>query len=97
MGAYEKLKLMLGVGDEEKDLLELLLDEAKAYILSYCNIAELPDSLSGTQVKIAVKYYNRRGQEGSTSYSEGAKSQSFDNILTNDIRIELNTFRKVVF
>lgn len=68
----DKLKLQLGIIDEEHDpLLNLLLSNASDYILSYCNRIELPVALNQIQLQIAIIYYNRLGAEGEQGRSEG--------------------------
>jgi hypothetical protein len=94
MNAYERMKTLLGEG--EYDVLTLLLEDAKQDILNFCNRDDLPDALINTQVKIAVKYYNRRGREGDASYSEGAVSESFDTVFTDDIKRTLYRYKKAV-
>ena len=92
MTTIEKIKLLV---PEEKDenILNMLLDRAGKTICNFCNIKSVPEELENVQTDIAVKLYNRMGQEGSTSYSEGGKSQSFDDILSADVRRELYRFR----
>lgn len=68
----DKLKIQLGIIDEEHDsLLNLLLSNALEYILAYCNRTELPPGLNQLQLQIAVIYYNRLGAEGEQGRSEG--------------------------
>ena len=94
MTSVEKIKLLI---PEEKDenMLNMLLERAGRTICNFCNIESVPDELEDVKIDIAVKIYNRMGQEGSTSYSEGGKSQSFGDILSADVKRELYRFRKL--
>ena len=92
MTTIEKIKLLI---PEEKDenLLNMLLERAGKTICNFCKIKNVPEELEDVQIDIAVKLYNRMGQEGSTSYGEGGKSQAFGDILSSDVRKELYRFR----
>ncbi len=74
------------------DLINSLLAEAKAQILSITGREELPPQLDYTQVKLAVIAYNRLGIEGQSSYSEGGVSLSVDSI-PEAIRAEIAPYR----
>lgn len=76
MGDIEKLKKLTGESDE--DLLSLLLEDAKEFVLSYTNRTELPTALQKTVRDLAVIALNRMGTEGEASRSEGGESYSFE-------------------
>ncbi|WP_044737055.1 phage head-tail connector protein [Geobacillus kaustophilus] len=89
----EKLKRMLGISDNSQDdLLQLLLDDAKADLLSWTNRIDLPSGLEPTQRQIAVIRYNMQGVEGQKSHSEGGVSRSFDE-LPESIRATISQYR----
>ena len=70
------------------DLLEDLLADAHAFILTYTNRNELPEQLTGACVKLAAIEYNRLGMEGESAHSEGSVSRSVE-ALPADIKAEL--------
>jgi len=72
----EKLKMLTGESDE--DLLSLLLEDAKEYVLAYTNRTELPLALLKTVRDLAVIALNRIGTEGESGRSEGGESYSFE-------------------
>lgn len=76
MEDVEKLKKLTGESDE--DLLSLLLEDAKEFVLSYTNRTELPTALQKTVRDLAVIALNRMGTEGEASRSEGGESYSFE-------------------
>lgn len=90
----EKLTaLKLRLPDATNDaLLQSLLDEAGAAILTMTNRDTLPDALAFTQIKLAAIAYNRMGVEGEASHSEGGVSVSID-ALPDNIRREIAPWR----
>ena len=70
------------------ELLEDLLAEAHAFILTYTNRKELPEQLAGACVKLAAIEYNRLGMEGESAHSEGSVSRTVE-LLPADIKAEL--------
>lgn len=82
----EALKIQLGdeavAADEQAQQrldakLQLILDDAAQFILSYCSRQEVPKTLEPTQRMIALILYNREGTEGEQSHSEGSISRSY--------------------
>ncbi len=90
MDKLESLKKLTGESDDE--LLSLLLDMAKNKILEMTNRSNLPVRLESTQIELAVIMYNRRGDECSSSRSEGDVSVSYVDIPEN-IRKVINKNR----
>lgn len=76
MEEVEKLKKL--TGESDTDLLSLLLEDAKDYILAYTNRTELPTALQKTVRDLAVIALNRMGTEGESGRSEGGESYSFE-------------------
>lgn len=76
MEDVEKLKKL--TGESDTDLLSLLLEDAREFVLSYTNRTELPPALQKTVRDLAVIALNRMGTEGESSRSEGGESYSFE-------------------
>lgn len=72
-----------------------MLEDSKNDILHYCNLDELPDSLIGVQVDLAVKRFNRMGAEGEASRDEGGVKHSFGNMIDADVKKVLRAYRKM--
>lgn len=72
----ERLKKLTGETDEE--LLEILLEEAEEFVLSYTNRTKIVTGLEKAVRDLAVIALNRIGTEGENSRSEGGESYSFD-------------------
>lgn len=77
MTDVQKLKLL--TGEQDETLLQLLLDEAEAFVLAYTNRTKLITGLERSVRDLAVLALNRMGTEGESSRSEGGESYSFDN------------------
>lgn len=76
MTDIERLKKLTGETDEE--LLQVLLEEAEAWVLSYTNRTRLVSGLEKTVRDLAVIALNRMGTEGETGRSGAGESYSFD-------------------
>ncbi|MGM9935769.1 MAG: phage head-tail connector protein [Candidatus Ornithomonoglobus sp.] len=103
----EQLKILLGIAREDtsKDpLLELILDETRDYILSYCHLREIPTKLQSLVPFMAADLYRNKkyGTENTPtdikSISEGSRSVSYETIRSEDIFEQysrrLNPYRK---
>lgn len=86
----EILKKLTGETDEE--LLETLLEEAEAFVLSYTNRTRITTGLERAVRDLAVIALNRMGTEGESARSEGGESYSFD-LAPKQIYDTLNRFR----
>lgn len=77
----KKLRIQLGIkGLEQDDLLQLMLEDVEADLLTWTNRTELPASLESICRQIAVIRYNKQGVEGQSSHSEGGISRSFEDL-----------------
>lgn len=65
-------------GEKDKALLEILLDDAEFFVLSYTNRTKLVTGLEKAVRDLAVIALNRMGTEGESSRSDGGESYSFD-------------------
>lgn len=76
MTEVEKLKKLTGEQDEE--LLRLLMEDAEAFVLSYTGRSHLVSGLEKAVRDLAVIALNRRGTEGESGRSEGGESYTFE-------------------
>lgn len=90
MTDIEKLKKLTGETDEE--LLVLLLEDAKAFVLSYTNRTKIVTGREKAVRDLAVIALNRMGTEGESGRSEGGESYSF-NDAPRQIYDTLNRYR----
>lgn len=78
--------------DDSVEMVNQLVDDAEEYILAYTNRTEIPKQLVKTVGDLAILAYNRLGNEGESSRSEGGESYSFDD-APKHIYSVLNKFR----
>ncbi|WP_438319185.1 phage head-tail connector protein [Sporosarcina sp. FA9] len=77
----KKLKIQLDINDLERDdLLQLMLEDVEADLLTLTNRTKLPPSLESIQRQIVIIQYNKQGVEGQSSHSEGGISRSFEDL-----------------
>lgn len=94
MEAAERMKVL--VGNMDDDVRNLLLEAAAEEIRNFCNIDEVPEELIGLQVEMAIRKYNRMGNEGETARSQGGISRSFtDEGITDADKRRMYKFRKM--
>lgn len=89
----DKLVRRINDTDLDKELLKQLLEDAENAIKDYCNRDTIPHKASALCRELAVIYYNRIGQEGVASKSEGAISVSYETDIPESIRLRLNAYR----
>ena len=76
------------------ELLQDLLDDAKADILAYTvrSEAQWENAFATSQLDLALIRYNRMGMEGELSHSEGGVSRSVE-LFPDDIKKRLMPYR----
>ena len=90
MTELEKLKKLTGEKDEE--LLQVLMEDATAWVLAYTNRTRLVSGLDKTVRDLAVIALNRMGTEGEKARSEGGENYTFDD-APKQIYDTMNRFR----
>lgn len=76
MTELEKLKKLTGEKDEE--LLQVLMEDATAWVLAYTNRTRLISGLDKTVRDLAVIALNRMGTEGEAARTGSGESYTFD-------------------
>mgnify|MGYP000900094470 FL=1 len=79
-------------GEKDEDLIEILLDDAEAFVLSYTNRTRLKTGLEKAVRDLAVIALNRMGTEGEKARSEGGENYIFDD-APKQIYDTMNRFR----
>lgn len=87
----EQLKIRIPeiVDDSQDDLLEQLLQDAQEAILNYLNRDQLDGRYFVAVRNLALVYYNRIGDEGVASSSQGGISTSYITDIPEDIKKQL--------
>lgn len=92
-----RLLVLLGNPPEnEVETIDVCLSMAQDAVLDYIGRDTLPKGAESIVIKLAVIYYNRLGNEGENSRSEGGISQSFSNDIPADIRRQLQNYPRKV-
>ena len=71
-------KLIILTGEKDEELLQLLLEEAQGFVLSYTNRQRMIPALQKPVRDLAIISLNRMGTEGEIGRSEGGESYTFD-------------------
>lgn len=96
MAQLEAIKMRLNISDSTKDdFLNQLLDDSEGEILDYTNRSDLKESMYGIQRELVIAYYNRMGDEGINSRSEGGVSVSYSTDIPDSIKARLNQYRRL--
>ena len=90
MTELEKLKKLTGEKDDE--LLQVLLEDATAWVLAYTNRTRLVSGLDKTVRDLAVIALNRIGTEGEAARTGSGESYTFDD-APRQIYDVLNRYR----
>lgn len=94
------VKLRIGVTDDKQDaLLVDLIEDAQQRVLAYINQdgnaqTESPPAVGWVIKDIVVKMYNRIGDEGKESGSEGNVSSTWESIDLSSYANALDPYRK---
>ncbi len=94
----EKIKIRLGITDNERNLLiNDLIDDTKEDIKSYINTddLEITPGIERIIKELVILKFNRLGAEGITSENIEGVQQSYIDGLPNDLKKKLNRLRKL--
>ena len=90
MTDFERIKILTGERDEE--LVEVVLEDAKDWVLAYTGRKKVIPELKKTVRDLAVVAINRMGTEGESSRTGAGESYNFDN-APKQIYDVLNRYR----
>lgn len=94
-----KIKVLLSISDiKQDDLLNLLLEDNQARLLSYINqdgnnLVSYPTEISWLLREITVRRFNRIGDEGKRSSSESDVSATWSDDDVADYAVYLRKYR----
>ncbi len=98
MTETEKLKLLLGIpsdNGEKDDLLRLLLEQARGYLLTYCRRDTADESMTPLIVQMAAEDYGRLGGEGVSFRTASGASESYRGEYSPRIIAALRRLRRM--
>lgn len=100
MAILDSVKLRIGLTDTMQDnLLSDLIEDATARVLTYINQdgiinQTVPDTVAWVIKDIVVKMYNRIGDEGKQSGTEGNVSNTWETIDLSQYADALDVYRE---
>ncbi|MBE6070694.1 MAG: hypothetical protein E7208_01920 [Clostridium butyricum] len=108
----EKLKLLLGITDDSKDvILQFTIANVEEIIINHCHLDEVPGGLYMTGYRMCIDLYRNENlgseetalgsissiSEGDTSTSFRSNIAEFKDSLLKDYKKQLNKYRKLVW
>ena len=90
------LILLRNPPESERETIETCLDMAQDKVLDIIGRDSLPKGAESIVIQLAIIFYNRLGNEGENSRSEGGISQSFSNDIPADILRQLRNYPRKV-
>lgn len=92
----ENIKLLLDINDSSKDnKLAYLITIAERKILDYTNQPILLAQMESIVEELVIVRYNKLGSEGLQSESFSGVSQTFTTDIPQDIKNQLNMYRRL--
>ena len=88
-----KLKLLYPSLDD--GVLALVLEQAQDFVLDYCNIEEIPNSLNSVLLDMCKQDINKLNAEGFNSESAGGSSISYDTDYSQSVYKRLKKHKRV--
>lgn len=90
-----KIKILLGITDKEKDdLINVLIELTEEEVRDYCGIEAL-DGMKNTIIQMVIFKYNRIGTEGLTSENYNGASYNYMSEYPDNIKKILNKHRRI--
>lgn len=91
----KKLKILLGIADDSKDeLLLILLDQCEEEVVNYTHNYEL-EKLENVIINLAIWKYNRIGSEGLNSENYSGVSFNYASEYPDSILKQLQAYRRI--
>lgn len=88
-------KLQLLYPSVSPDIIQMVIEDNEAFILDYCNLAEIPESLSSVLLLMCQECINKLGAEGFSSEGAGGSSVSYVTDYSDRVYKRLNRHRLI--
>lgn len=89
-------KVLLNLGDEKHQLLYTLAAMVENDFMNYCGRVDLPPQAHNILLQMLLIKYNRLGVEGLASQSFSGISESYIDGYPDEVKKQLNNYRKLV-
>lgn len=91
----DKIKLLLG-NSADDELIELLISQAKSFLLLFCNLTEYTSKYDSLIIRMVVEDYNKMGSEGLKSKSFNGLSETFsDDPYSTLVMSQLRSYKRL--
>lgn len=100
MEILDKVKALLDIKDTDStkdDKLDVLIEDAIAEAIDYCNLKEYKTKLDSTVTKMVIQNYNKAKIQGISSQAFSGVTESFIDGYSIDVIAVLNKNRRVRF
>ncbi len=77
------------------EVLSLIASQAEDFVLDYCNIEEIPESLNSCLLEICKQDINKLNAEGFNSESAGGSSISYETDYTASVYKRLKKHKRI--
>lgn len=92
---FDKINLLLG-GAANEELIELLISQAKSFLLLFCNLSEYNSKYDALIIRMVVEDFNRMGSEGVKSKSFNGLSETFgDDPYSPLLMSQLRSYKRI--
>ena len=91
----QKVKVILDDDTVKDELLNIYIDNATDFILSYTNLKKLPQTLNSTIIEMTVFQYRKRELENVASESMGSMRYTFTTDYPSSITDRLDGHKQV--
>ena len=76
-------------------VLSLVVEQAENFVLDYCNLEEIPESLNSVLLEICKQDINKLNAEGFTSESAGGSSIGYETDYTASVYKRLKKHKRI--
>lgn len=91
----ENLKLLLGLGQSDEALLNVLIKMCKNFAINYCNLDSYETELDYIVQQMVCEKYSQLGAEGLESRSFSGVSESFFSNFSDGVLTALRRHRRI--
>jgi hypothetical protein len=74
----DKIKLLIGPAANDDELIELLISQAKSFLLLFCGLDSYDSKYDSLIIRMVIEDFNKRGSEGINSRSFSGVSENYN-------------------
>lgn len=88
-------KLILLYPSVDIAVLALVIEQVQAFVLDYCNLEEIPESLSSVMLEMCKQDLNKMLSQGISSQSAGGSTVSYEQDYTQNVYKRLKKHKRI--